>query len=64
MSAGTTPHPLEDHVAQAARLAGLALDAERRAAVARQLAFLLQAAAQFADFPLGDDVTPAPVFDP
>lgn len=49
---------------RAAAAIGLPLAAERKAAVAQQLGVMLAAAALVLEFPLPDDVEPAPVFEP
>ena len=51
-------------VQRLAELSGLPIEAEAAAAVAEQLTGLLAAARLFADFPLPEDVAPAPVFRP
>ena len=43
---------------------GLSIDLAYRVNVARSLAALLDAAALLAEFPLAEDVEPAPIFQP
>jgi hypothetical protein len=52
------------YVDHAAPLMGLALTAEQREAVIRNLAVTMQVAALVMEFPLPDDVDAAPVFHP
>ncbi len=54
----------EGDVERLAALIGLPIEAESRAAVAEILAGLLTAARLLAEFPLPDDVEPAPIFRP
>lgn len=49
---------------RAAAAIGLPLDPARTPAVAQQLVVLLAAAALVLEFPLPEDVEPAPVFEP
>ena len=57
--------PLSDaDIERMAALIGLTVAPAHRAAVAQQLTGLLAAARLFADFPLGEDVEPAPGFRP
>jgi len=51
-------------VQRLAEVIGLPIETEVLAAVAEQLSGLLAAARLFADFPLAEDVPPAPVFRP
>ena len=59
----TTPLSEAD-VDRMAGLIGLTIVPAHRAAVAQQLTGLLATARLFADFPLGEDVEPAPGFRP
>ena len=52
------------YVDHAAPLVGLALTAEQRDAVIRNLAITMQVATLVMEFPLPDDVDAAPVFHP
>ena len=54
----------EAEVERLAALLGLPLEPERRAAVAEHLDGLLTVAHLLAEFPLPDDVEPAPIFRP
>lgn len=54
----------EAEVEALAALVGLSITAADRAAVAQQLAGLLGVARLITEFPLPDDVEPAPVFRP
>jgi hypothetical protein len=58
------PAAAAEYAEHAAAAIGLPLPAERKPAVAQQLAGLLAAAALVLDFPLSDDVEPGPVFEP
>jgi 1-carboxybiuret hydrolase subunit AtzG-like len=58
------PAAAADYAERAAAAIGLPLDPERKAAVAQQLVGLLAAAALVLDFPLPDEVEPAPIFEP
>jgi len=51
-------------VQRLAEVIGLPLEAEVLAAIAEQLNGLLAAARLFTDFPLADDIPPAPIFRP
>ena len=51
-------------VQRLAEVIGLPLETEVLAAVAEQLTGLLAAARLFTDFPLSEDVAPAPIFRP
>lgn len=53
-----------EYAERAAAAIGLPLAADRVAAVAQHLVGLLAAAALVLDFPLPDEVEPAPVFEP
>jgi len=54
----------EAEVERLAALLGLPLEPESRAAVAKHLDGLLTVAYLLAEFPLPDDVEPAPIFRP
>lgn len=54
--------PLDDFITAAAAALDLPLDAAWRPAVKTNLAVTLQHARLVADFPLGDEAEPAPVF--
>ncbi len=54
----------EADVERLSALLGLPIEPESRAAVADNLAGLLTAARLLAEFPLPDDVEPAPIFRP
>jgi Protein of unknown function (DUF4089) len=58
------PAAAGEYAERVAAAIGLPLPPERKAAVAQQLAGLLAAAALVLDFPLPEDVEPAPVFEP
>jgi Protein of unknown function (DUF4089) len=58
------PAGTAEYAERAAAAIGLPLDPARVPAVAQQLAGLLAAAALVLDFPLAEDVEPAPVFEP
>ena len=53
-----------EYAERAAAAIGLPLAAERKPFVAQQLAGMLDAAGLVLDFPLPDEVEPAPVFEP
>ena len=58
------PPITEAEVDRQAALVGLVIDPAHRPVVAQQLTGLLAAAQLFADFPLTEDVEPAPEFRP
>ena len=55
--------PLDDFVAAAAKALALPIKPEWAAAIAANLATNLQMASLVAEFPLPDEMTPAPVFE-
>jgi hypothetical protein len=54
----------ETYVDVVAALIGLPLDPEHRPGVALNVQRIAQMAALFMEFPLPDDIEPAPVFEP